>query len=118
MKKEDARQIAREVVSELRQQGFLTGDVNAAYSRTGDILKRYFADKASLDDETRAKVAEAIRSVRPDAYYEVIIMYYGDGVTLERLAEYYDRDVRTIARAKRRLVIEIARAMTKEWQIP
>lgn len=111
MKKEDARQIAREVVSELRQQGFLAGDDNAAYSRTGDLLKRYFADKASLDDETRLKVAEALRSVRADAYYELLMMYYGDGVTLERLAEYYDRDVATVSRNKRRLVIEISRAL-------
>ena len=109
MKKEDARQIAREVVSELRQQGFLAGDDNAVYSRTGDLLKRYFADKASLGDETRLKVAEALCSVRADAYYELLMMYYGDGVTLERLAEYYDRDVATVSRNKRRLVLEISK---------
>lgn len=111
MKKEDARQIAREVVSELRQQGFLAGDDNASYSRTGNLLKRYFADKASLDDDTRAKVAEAIRSVRADAYYELLIMYYGDGVTLERLAEYFVCDVATVYRNKRRLVIEISKTL-------
>lgn len=111
MKKEDARQIAREVVSELRQQGLLRGDDDAEYSRTGDLLRRYFADKELPEDVPRAKIGEAIRSVRADAYYELLVMYYGDGVTLEQIAEYYERDVTTVSRNKRRLVLEISKML-------
>ena len=39
------------------------------------------------------------------------IFSYGDGVTLERIAEYYERDVTTVSRNKRRLVLEISKML-------
>lgn len=54
-----------------------------------------------------AGIKYALRQLSDDPYIDVIYLQYRDKKTLERIAEYMEKDVRTIKRNKKRLIIQI-----------
>lgn len=97
-------------IERLKKEGFISGG-DADYRRTGDILKRYYAGEPIGEGLTKQRISYAIASIQSDAYYEIIPLYYGDGASMERVAEYFGCDVTTVSRNKKRLVIAIANAL-------
>lgn len=53
----------------------------------------------------------AINQLSDDPYIDIIFLQYRDNRTLEWIAEYMDKDVRTILRNKKRLIIKIYELM-------
>lgn len=49
----------------------------------------------------------ALNNLSNDVYIDIIFLQYRDGKTLEWIAEYMDKDVRTILRNKKRLILKI-----------
>lgn len=49
----------------------------------------------------------ALNHLSDDQYIDIIFLQYRDNRTLEWIAEYMDKDVRTILRNKKRLIIKI-----------
>ncbi|MDD3049732.1 MAG: hypothetical protein PHR06_01150 [Candidatus Cloacimonetes bacterium] len=49
-------------------------------------------------------IDDAIEKLKNDPYYEVIRLKYFEGITREKLAEYFEVDVSTISRNKNRLI--------------
>lgn len=49
----------------------------------------------------------ALRQLSDDPYIDVIYLQYRERKTLERIAEYMDKDVSTVKRNKKRLIIQI-----------
>ena len=49
----------------------------------------------------------ALNQLSDDPYIDIIFLQYRDNRTLEWIAEYMDKDVRTILRNKKRLIIKI-----------
>lgn len=54
-----------------------------------------------------AGVRYALRQLSDDPYIDVIYLQYRERKTLENIAEYMEKDVRTIKRNKKRLIIQI-----------
>lgn len=114
MENEELKTVVNHAVSEtirqLKKDGYISGS-DADYRRGGDLLKRYYKGGVLPDGIRQADAARAIASVRSDAFYELLPLYYGDGATIEKLAEYFRCDVTTVSRNKKRLVIEIAKLL-------
>ena len=95
-------------IRRLRQEGLIRGGDDAEYRRGGDILRRFYRGGVMPEGITPENVARAISTQSADRYYEIIPLYYGDGATVEHLAEYFDCDTTTVARNKRRLVLAVS----------
>lgn len=54
-----------------------------------------------------ASIRYALRQLSDDPYIDVIYLQYRERKTLECIAEYMEKDVRTIKRNKKRLIIQI-----------
>lgn len=65
-------------------------------------LYSFFSNKG---DGTNIKYA--LRQVSDDPYIDIIYLQYRDRKTQECIAEYMDKDVRTVKRNKKRLIIQI-----------
>lgn len=103
MKKEEVQMIVKETVKELKKNGMLKDWQKAAYSRTAEVLTKYY--ESGETDET---VRTALEKVRGDMYFEVIPMYYGQKYTVEHIAEVFGTEVSTIGRNKKRLCLELS----------
>lgn len=53
----------------------------------------------------------ALNQLSDDQYIDIIFLQYRDGKTIEWIAEYMDKDVRTILRNKKRLIIKMYELM-------
>lgn len=60
--------------------------------------------KLLLDNEVDPELSKALRSLSDDPYIDIIYAQYRDSKTLEWTAEYFERDVSTIKRNKKRLL--------------
>ena len=56
-------------------------------------------------------VSYALNQLSDDPYIDIIFLQYRDNRTLEWIAEYMDKDVRTILRNKKRLILKIYELM-------
>lgn len=104
MNKKEIRIVVEETIAALRSEGLLKSA--DSYSRVRDLLRR--AGKTGIMDSDLSSVLDEIKD---DYYFEVLRMNYFGGMTLEQIAEVYDKDVTTIARNKRRLCKYIAERM-------
>ena len=101
MTQEEIRQVVRETIAELRRQGVLQDDIQQAYQISAQRLKMYYSGN------TDAKLAEVLDNLRNDVYFDIIVLYYRDGLTLEQLAHKLHIDTSTAKRNKKRLCLEI-----------
>ena len=65
-------------------------------------LYAFFSNKGDS-----AGVKYALRQLSDDPYIDVIYLQYRERKTLECIAEYMEKDVRTIKRNKKRLIIQM-----------
>ena len=65
-------------------------------------LYTFFSNKG---DSTNVRYA--LRQVSDDPYIDIIYFQYRDRRTLERIAEYINKDISTVKRNKKRLIIQI-----------
>lgn len=89
-------------IAGFKKSGLLKDSENVAYSDASAILSSYY--KA---DKKEASITYAIRGIRFDPYARIIPMYYGEGKTLETIAEELGVDVSTVVRNKKRLCLAI-----------
>lgn len=96
----------RETISELKKTGFLRKDDKQVYKSISKQLRAYFG--ALLDGEQPdPEMGRALENIIDDDYFPVILYYYQDGFTIEKIAEIYDCEVSTITRNKKRLCLMI-----------
>ncbi len=101
-------------VLKLKMAGLMKDDRKSAFQKTEELLKNYKAFKISDQPYTQKlinKIDEAMNTIKDDAYYDVITLYYFDGCTREEVAEDYDTTVTTISRNKTRLVNKLKVAL-------
>lgn len=67
----------------------------------GARLDKFF--KGAKDKE----LSYVLNNLSDDPYIDIIFLQYRDGKTIEWIAEYMERDDRTIKRNKKRLIISI-----------
>ena len=104
MTQEQIREIVKITLDELTQRKLLKVD-NVAYMTllklVSEQLTNYFNGESN-------DVFKVLKQLSDDPYIDVIFLHYRDGKTLEWIAEYFEVDVSTIKRNKKRLIIKIA----------
>ena len=102
MNTEQIREIVRITIDELIYRNVVKSD-NYDYilEYVSISLNAYFN---STDD---AKLAKALKLLSDDYYIDIIYLQYRDEKTIEWIAEYFNKDTRTILRNKKRLIYKI-----------
>lgn len=84
---------------------------NQNYYYTDETLENSINELKQLIIKTKAELSfidKCISELKDDEYYEIISMWYfkgkREGYTREKIAEYYDCDVDTVTRNRKRLV--------------
>lgn len=102
MQQEEIKHVVTETLSQLLKNDMLKFNDTIVYKQMSDLLKAYYKNKKG-----DLLITEAIASIKDDAYYMLIDLYYNKGWTLERLAETYEVDICTIVRNKKRLCLKL-----------
>ena len=105
---DDIKTIVQEVIRELMKEGLLVRSEDVAYRDISTSLYRYFDRWNPSQDES---IRIALESVRTDMYFEIIPMYYQEGLTIEQIAEHLNVDTSTVVRNKKRLCLEVYRRL-------
>ena len=90
-----------ETIRQLKRNGLLKSVTDLAYHDATAVLKRHYAD-----GESNAAVASALQELSDDPYYKIIPLYFSYNYTIEEIAEYFDVEISTISRNKKRLSLE------------
>ncbi len=94
-------------VLKLKMSGLMKDDRKTAAQKTEEILKNYPRFKLSDQPYTKKlcdKIETAMNTIKDDYYYNIISLYYFDGMTREEVAEHFNTSETTISRNKKRLV--------------
>ena len=89
-------------IKEYKRSGMLKGSDNAIYTDIAELLANYYKN-----GQAEANITYAIQGQRFDPYYLIIPLYYGEGKTIESIAEKLGVDVSTVVRNKKRLCLAI-----------
>ena len=110
------QKVTNETIIKLKKSGLINDSDKKAFKKTEEVLKNFqkYEEAVAADKEGTIKtqkliniIRTALRSIEDDPYYEIIIMFYLKNNTREEIAEYFDCDVKTITRNKRRLINKI-----------
>ena len=97
-----------ETVTKLKLAGMLKDDTDTAYEKTEKLLKMY-NDIKLTDNKIVPVLNRALDAIRDDAYFQIIELAYFENRSREYIAEYFDIEVSTVSRNKKRLVNRISR---------
>ena len=100
---EEVRRLIKKAVrKEVRE--YLGKNEDMIYTNISKDLVEYY-QQGEKDEDIRSVLEE----LTEQKYFEIIPLYYRDGVTIEKIAERFGVDVSTIVRNKRRLCLDIQR---------
>ena len=108
MTPEQVREIVKMTIDELTDRKLIeVNKINytAILQEVEKRLNTYF--KSNAVDKA---LSSALRELSDDEYIDIIYLQYRDCKTLEWIAEYLDREVSTIKRNKKRLILSIWRS--------
>lgn len=109
MDKLEIQNIVKITITELRRQGLLKDEYNTILKELEPELKKYFNDK-------KDRVIECLLyKYADDPYIDVIYLHYRDNVTIERIADCMSKDVSTIKRNKKRLIMSMYRDLKEVY---
>ena len=98
-------------VLKMKMAGLLKDDRRTAIEKLEELLRNYQVFKNIHDKEYTvklvAKVDEALSQIQDDPYYDIIRMFYFEGMTRENIALEYNTSVTTISRNKTRLLNQL-----------
>lgn len=100
MTPEQIREVVKITLDELTNRKLIKDDYQSVLRVVEKKLRGYFNDNDKA-------VSSALRTLSDDPYIDVIYLHYRDELTLENIAEYYDKEVSTIKRNKKRLIYKI-----------
>ena len=101
MTPEQIREVVRITIDELTKRKLLDIENYQTVLRAVEVnLYKYF----ETNDNSLTHVLNLLSD---DPYIDIIYLQYRDGKTLEWIAEYFNKDVSTIKRNKKRLVLNI-----------
>ena len=98
-------------VLKMKMAGLLKDNRRTAIEKLEELLRNYPVFKNIQDKEYTvklvAKVDEALSQIQDDPYYDIIRMFYFEGMTRENIALEYNTSVTTISRNKTRLLNQL-----------
>lgn len=98
MRIEEVREVVKITIEELRKENALKDPYPEIKECVESELKEFFTGSSNN------RMGKVLNQLSDDEYIDLIFLQYRDYKTLEFIAGYYDRDVRTIKRNKRRLI--------------
>ena len=105
MNEQDKRfvqEIVNETIRQLKRNGLLKSVTDMAYHEATVMLKNYYKNY-----EQDKAITAALKKIESDPYFKIIPLYFSYGYTIEELAEYYDVEISTISRNKKRLSLNV-----------
>lgn len=106
MNEEEVKRIieltVQKTIKEYKRNGLIKDSDAAMYADASEILMSYYRA-----GKTDAQITYAIQGQRFDPYYRIIPLYYGEGKTVEGIAEELGVDVSTVVRNKKRICLKI-----------
>lgn len=100
MSPEQIKEIVKMTINELMSDN-LINSYNYINKTVSTRLIDYFNGKEDKD------LLQALRNISDDQYIDIIYLHYRDELTLEYIAEYFDKDTSTIKRNKKRIITSI-----------
>lgn len=101
MDKSEVQSIILMTIQELKRQGMLKDTYSVILKETEPVIKEYFTKKNNKNIE------RFLREYSDDQYIDIIYLHYRDCITIERIAGALDKDVSTIKRNKKRLIMRL-----------
>lgn len=89
-------------IETMRKRGMLKDANDLNYANISYALSDYYNSGGKVEAITRA-----LDTVKYDEYFEIIPMYYGDGMKIDEIARRLNKDSSTIVRNKKRLCLMI-----------
>lgn len=89
-------------MQEMRKAGALKDTDDMNYANISYMLSDYYSNGEAVE-----KITKALNNIKYDEYFEIIPMYYGDGMKIDEIAKRMAKDVSTIVRNKKRLCLQI-----------
>lgn len=89
-------------IKELKKNGLLKDSDSANYADASEIISSYYRN-----GKKDAAITYAIQGQRFDPYFRIIDMYFGEHMTVERIAGRLAIDASTVVRNKKRLCLAI-----------
>ena len=99
MNKEEVQSIILMTLKELKRQNLLKDTYSVILKEVEPVVKEYFCRKNNKNIEL------FLVSYSDDPYIDIIYLHYRDGITIERIAELMNKDISTIKRNKKRLIM-------------
>lgn len=103
MTPEQIREIVKITIEELTNKKLLKSDNYSTILKKVELALDHFFNNVG----NAKKVGYALNQLSDDPYIDIIFLQYRDYKTLEWIAEYYDKDISTIKRNKKRLILSI-----------
>ena len=101
MRVEEIREVVKITLEELLNANALSDP----FSRIKQIVEHELG--LFFNSSSKSKIGSILNQLSDDEYIDIIFLYYRDNKTLDFIAEYFDRDITTISRNKRRLILAI-----------
>lgn len=102
MRVEEIREIVKMTIEELLNDNALTDPFPRIKQIVEHKLRLFFNT-----NKDGTNIGYVLNQLSDDEYIDIIFLYYRDNKTLNFIAEYFDRDITTISRNKKRLILSI-----------
>lgn len=97
----EVREIVKITIDELTNRKMI--DTENYYTK----IRAVEVNLINFFDSKDNKAAYALNYMSDDPYIDIIFLQYRDGKTLEWVAEYFEKDISTIKRNKKRLILSL-----------
>lgn len=99
MEKEEVQAIIRMTINELKRQGMIKANYVTVLKEVEPVLREYFRKK------NNRQIEYFLHDRSDDPYIDILYLHYRDNITIERIAVALEKDISTIKRNKKRLIM-------------
>jgi len=96
-------------IKELKRQGMIKANYVTVLKEVEPVLREYFRTKGNK------QIEYFLRDRSDDTYIDILYLHYRDNITIERIAEVLEKDVSTIKRNKKRLIMSIYELLEESY---
>lgn len=105
----EVQRIVRMTIKELKRQGMIKANYVTVLKEVEPVLREYFRTKGNK------QIEYFLRDRSDDTYIDILYLHYRDNITIERIAEVLEKDVSTIKRNKKRLIMSIYELLEESY---
>lgn len=110
MEKDEVQRIVLMTIRELKRSGMLKDEYTVVLKEVEPVIKEYFQKR------NNKKLDFFLSEHSDDPYIDIIYLHYRDNITIDRIAECLVKDVSTIKRNKKRLIMSIYNMLEVDYE--